>query len=173
MLAARLGGGRGFPCHGPGRPWSDSDWIRQDGATRPLVGRTVARLRRPLGLRGLRHLGRAAGRSLHLRAVSVAVLFARAVRRFSAQLVRAQAVVVAGLAALLARVARPLGARRLPADLLLLPRRLLQVVLGRPALVRGGRAARAVPRRSLAAARPPERAPVLPVPRDPHLDRAR
>ena len=52
--------------------------------------------------------------------------------------------VVAGLAAVLARPADPLGARRVPAHLLLLPRRLLQVVLGRSARLRGGRAARTV-----------------------------
>src|SRR2546423_12744168 len=105
MLVARRAE-EGVPCHGPGRSRSDSDRIRQDGADRPLVGRTVAGLGRPLGLRGLRHLGGAAGRALLLRAVPLAFLLARAVRRLSTQLVRGEAVVVAGLAALLARVAR-------------------------------------------------------------------
>ena len=61
----------------------------------------------------------------------------------ASRLVRAAALRLAGVAALLAGAPHPLGAGRLPHDLLLLSRRLLQGVLGRPALVHGGRAARA------------------------------
>ena len=49
------------------------------------------------------------------------------------------------LAAVLAGAADPLGARRLPLHLLLLPRRLLQGVLGRPAVLRRRRAAQELP----------------------------
>ena len=52
------------------------------------------------------------------------------------------------LAALLAGAADPLGARRLPPHLLLLPRRLLQGVLGRSAGLRRRRAAQELPRRA-------------------------
>src|SRR5712692_981195 len=155
-------------CHGPGRPRSDANRIRQDGAARPLVGAAPARVRRPLRVRGVRDLGRVPGRALHLRAVPLPLLLARAVRRLAPQLVRPQAALVAGLAALLARAPHPLGARRVPRDLLLLPRRVLQIVLGRPAVLRRGRATRLLPRRGFSAARPPERAPVLPVSSDPH-----
>src|SRR3981189_1247861 len=72
---------------------------------------------------------------------------------------------VAGMAGLLAGAGHPLGARRLPSDLLLLPGRLLQGLLGRPALVRGERAPSALPRRGFAAAGPAERPPLLPLPR--------
>ena len=52
-----------------------------------------------------------------------------------------EAGLVAGLAALFAGAADPLGARRVPRYLLLLPRRVLQGVLGGPAVVRRRRAA--------------------------------
>ena len=56
--------------------------------------------------------------------------------------------VVAGRAAVFGGAADPLGARRLPLHLLLLPRRLLQGVLGRSAVVHGRRAAQEVSRRA-------------------------
>ena len=56
-------------------------------------------------------------------------------------LVRAEAGLVAGVAAVLAGAADPAVPGALPAHLLLLPRRLLQGVLGRPAGLRGRRAA--------------------------------
>ena len=60
----------------------------------------------------------------------------------AARLVRAQARLVAGLAALFARAADPLGAGRFPLHLLLLSRRLLQGVLGRSAVLHRRRASR-------------------------------
>ncbi len=56
-----------------------------------------------------------------------------------------------------------LGAGRLPLHLLLLPRRLLQGVLGRSARMRGRRAAQEVPGRALVPARHPEHPSLLPV----------
>src|SRR5467141_2748658 len=69
------------------------------------------------------------------------------------------------MAGLLAGAGHPLGARRLPSDLLLLPGRLLQGLLGRSALMRGERAPSALPRRGFAAAGPAEHPPLLPLPR--------
>ena len=71
-----------------------------------------------------------------------------------------------GVAAVLAGAADPAVPGPLPLHLLLLPRRLLQGVLGRPAVVRRRRAAHALPRRALVSADPAERPPLLPVRRD-------
>src|SRR5688500_15166361 len=87
-------------------------------------------------------MGGLSERALHLRALPVSVLFAGAVGRLTARGIRPQACVVAGVAALLAGTADPAVPRSLPLHLLLLPRRLLQGVLGRPGLLRRWRAAR-------------------------------
>ena len=99
--------------------------------------------------------------------VPLAVLLAGAVRPVAARVVRrtGQAGLVAVVAAVLAGVADPLGPGRLPLHLLLLPRRLLQGVLGRPAGLRRRRAAQEVPRRALVSAHHPEHPPLLPLPR--------
>ena len=76
-----------------------------------------------------------------LRPVSLAVLLAGDLRRLAAQLVRTEARGVARVAAVLAGAAHPADPGLLPADLLLLPRRVLQGVLGRSAVVHGRRAA--------------------------------
>src|SRR4029450_8534611 len=94
------------------------------------------------GIRRLRDVGRLPGPQLSLRQLPVALLLARALPPVAARLVRAAALRPAGVAALLAGAPHPLGAGRLPHDLLLLSRRLLQGVLGRPALVPRGGAAR-------------------------------
>src|SRR5207247_5689837 len=94
-------------------------------------------------------LGSASKRALRLRPVPVAVLFAGALRRVGARLVRAEAGLVARLAALFASAADPVGARRLPPALLLLPRGVLQGVLGRPTVVRRWRAAQGLLGRAL------------------------
>src|SRR6267142_2165310 len=142
---------------------ADADRLRSHRAERPLVGLPADHLRGPRVVRRLHHLGGLPGRALPLRKLSLPVLLARAVR-LGERLVRPQARLVAGLAGVFAGDPDPLGARRVPADLLLLPRRLLQGVLGRPALVCRERAARALPGRGVAAAGPHERASVLPVP---------
>ena len=67
------------------------------------------------------------------------------------------------VAAVLAGPAHPAGPGRLPGHLLLLPRRLLQGVLGRPARLRGRRAAQELLGRGLVPAHPAERPPLLPV----------
>ena len=76
-----------------------------------------------------------------------------------------QAGLVAGCAAVLGGAADPLGAGRFPLHLLLLPRRLLQGVLGRSAVLRGRRAAQKLSRRAIVPADPPEHPPLLPVSR--------
>src|SRR5207237_6059449 len=128
-----------------------------------LVGPARGRLPRPIDVDRIRDLGRAPGRPLRMGAVSLPVLLAPPLRR--ARVVRAPAGMVAGGAAVLGRPVHPVGPRRLPRDLLLLPRRVLQGVLGRPALVRGGRAPQELPRRALVPARPAERPPLFPLPR--------
>ena len=85
-------------------------------------------------------------------------------------LVRPQAGLVARPAAVLAGAADPAVPRPLPLHLLLLPRRLLQGVLGRSAGVRGRRAAQELLRRELVPADPAERPPLLPL-RGPRLHR--
>ena len=70
---------------------------------------------------------------------------------------------VAELAAVVARVPHPVGPGRLPADVLLLPRRLLQGVLGRSAVVHVGEPRNNYLRRELVPAHPAERPPLLPL----------
>src|SRR5260221_538060 len=79
-------------------------------------------------------------------------------------MVRAAAELVAGMDPLLRRPPDPVGAGVVPRDLLLLPRVLLQGVLGRPSRVHGRRAARVLPRRAVVPPDPAERAPLLPLP---------
>ena len=102
-------------------------------------------------------------RVLHVRPVSLAVLLARDLRRLASCVVRAQAVDLAGVAAVLAGASHPSVPRTLPRHVLLLSRRLLQGLLGRSAVVRGRRAAQHVSRRKLLSADSAERAPLLPV----------
>src|SRR4029453_9413617 len=100
-------------------------------------------VRHSVGLRRVLYVGGVPGRALHLRSVPVAVLLARALRRLAACVVRPEARLVACVAAVLPGPADPAVSGALPAHLLLLSRGLLQSVLGRPALVRRRRAARA------------------------------
>jgi hypothetical protein len=82
---------------------------------------------------------------------------------------------VAGLDPVVGGLLHPLGAGRVSPHLLLLPRRVLQGVLGRPAELLGGGATEEVPRRALVPAHPAERPSLLPLPRArvPRLPRAR
>src|SRR6185503_21036866 len=77
--------------------------------------------------------------------------------RPGARLVRPEALVDSGISAVLAGVADTALPRPLPIHLLLLPRRLLQVVLGGPARVRRRRATQEVPGGKLLPPDPPER----------------
>src|SRR6185436_19527866 len=104
----------------------------------------------------LRHVGRISECPLQLRPVSLAVLFAGDLGRLTACVVRSEAGMVAGPAAVFARAADPSLPGPLSIHLLLLPRRLLQVVLGRSARLRRRRAAEEVPRRAFLSADPPE-----------------
>ena len=110
-------------------------------------------------------VGGVPGGALPLRSLPLAVLLAGGVRRSGDELVRRQAGVVAGADPVVGGVLHPLGPGRLPLHLLLLPRRLLQGVLGRSALLLGRRAAQELPRRALVPADPPERPSLLPLSR--------
>src|SRR5262249_3463763 len=100
-------------AHGPERSPVVPRPLRPDGAHRRLVAgaaRDDARARR---VRRLRDLGGVPGSALFLGALHLAVLFAGDLRRLAALVVRAAALVVAGLADLLARAPDPVGAGRL------------------------------------------------------------
>src|SRR5574338_547699 len=80
-------------------------------------------------------------------------------------MVRRQAVVVPRLAPLFCRDPDPVGARRISCHLLLLPRSLLQGLLGGPALMRGGGAAQVLSWRAIVALNPAELSSLLSLPR--------
>ena len=105
-------------------------FCRQRAAGVPAAPR---RFHAPRQLRRLRDVGRVPERPLHLRPVSLAVLFAGDLRRFAKRVVRVQARLVAGAAAVFAGATDPAVSRLVPGDVLLLPRRVLQSVLGRSA----------------------------------------
>src|SRR5438067_632030 len=106
-------------------------------STTPAGGR----VRRPLDVSGLCDVGGVSVRSLHVRPVPLAVLLAGDSRVVTSQLVRPEARGVAGVAAVLAGPLHPADPGVLPAHVLLLPRRLLQGVLGGSAVVHRRRAA--------------------------------
>src|SRR5213595_3286691 len=106
-------------------------------------------------------VGSVPGRALSLGALPVAVLLAGTFWRCHPQLVRSEAGLVAGVAAVFAGTLHSLGAGRVPADLLLLSRRLLQSVLGRPAFLHRERAAQGVSRRGFLSAHHAKHSPIL------------
>src|SRR6267142_2269316 len=118
---------------GGSRSAADADRLRSHRAARPLVGAAAPHRRRSRHVRGLHDLGGVPGRALPIWKLSIPLLLTRALR-IGQRVVRAAPGMVAGMAGLLAGAGHPLGARRLPSDLLLLPGRLLQGLLGRPAL---------------------------------------
>src|SRR5262249_48231999 len=109
------------------------------------------------GLRGLRDVGRAGERPLLRRPVPLAVLLAVPGRQLPARDPAPGRLVVEPLTGL----PHPVGARRIPRDLLLLPQGVLPVVLRLTAGVRGARLAPALPRRDAVSVRAPEHPPVL------------
>ena len=96
---------------------------------------TAARLSRIVDFRRLLHLGRVSGDSLFFRQLHLAFLFAGTFWCFAAQLVRAKTKLVARVANFFACALNSVGAGRIPPDLLLLSRRVLQSILGGPARV--------------------------------------
>src|SRR5712691_65554 len=118
--------------------------VRTNFARRYLVGAAGRCFYRSLRLHCLLHLGGSAGPALQVRSVPFAILLAGIDRRSLVRLVR-------GKAGLDARVghgggAHPLGTWRIPCDVLLLPRSVLQGFLGGPSLLHGGRAPQEVSR---------------------------
>src|SRR5689334_21479283 len=108
----------------------DSTRIRRNVSPRRMVDSAGGRLRDPVVIRGLRDVGRVPEWALHVWAVPLAVLRAGAVRQLTARVVRAEAGVVARVAALLSRAADPAIPGTFPLHVLLLPRRVLQGLLG-------------------------------------------
>src|SRR6266480_5102830 len=109
--------------------------IRRNSAAGCLVDPAARGVPRIVGLSRVLDLGRLSRRALHVRAVSLALLFPGNIRRFAAQSVWAEAGGVAGVASFLARAAHPAHPRSIPPDLLLLPRGVLQSLLERSAFV--------------------------------------
>src|ERR1051325_4087395 len=128
------------PLHGvlppPRSPGTTVLW--RHNAPGCLVASAAGGLPDPRRLRRLRHLGRVSEWLLLGRQSAVPLLFAGDLGRFSACDPRPQAGMVAGAASLLARAADPALSRPVPLHLLLLPRRLLQGLLGRHDQLRGG-----------------------------------
>src|SRR6266852_2054478 len=123
---------QGF-CHGTRGASADPTPLRRDQASRRLVGAARGGLPHPLRVRGLCDVGCPPRPALYVWPLSLALLLARAVRGLAPRLVRAEAGVVARLARVFPGPADPPVPGPLPAHLLLLPRRLLQGVLGGPA----------------------------------------
>src|ERR1700728_2934881 len=97
----------------------------------------------PLGLRRVSRLCQLGGvpeQPLHLWSVYLTVLFTRAFRQLPTRIVWPETEMVSKLSALFSGVSHSLDSRSVPCDLLLLPRRILQIVLGRSSRVRGKRA---------------------------------
>src|SRR5881296_1251170 len=130
-----------------------------------MVGATIAGRARSFNVHHLLDMGRLPGTALLFRSISVAILLARTFRLLAPQLVWRQTRLVARLADLFSCVADPLGAGRISSHVLLLPRRVLQSILGRPAVVHGQRTAQSLSRRSVAAADPAKCPPLLSLPR--------
>ena len=113
--------------------WGDSaaaSFVWRNNARRCLVGAAAAGLCRVIDLYRLFHMGRLSGKKLFFWQLHLAVLFPGNFRRFATQLVGAETELVAALAHLFSRTGCSLGACRISPDLLLLPRRVLQSLLG-------------------------------------------
>src|SRR3954470_6513359 len=111
--------------------------IRGNHSSRPLVGAAAGGVPRAVDLHCLFHVGGIPGDSLRIRPLPLPFLFAAALRRQRSRVVRAETGVVARRAPFFGSAPDPLGARGFPVHLLLLPGRVLQGVLGGPAVVHG------------------------------------
>src|SRR5687767_2125325 len=111
-----------------------------------MVGHAGGDFHRIVRIRRLRHMGGVSKRALHVWSVPLALLFTRTLWCVAACLVWTQTWMVAGVRAVFTGAADPAVPGVVPVHLLLLPRRLLQIILGRPAGVRGRRAAQELPR---------------------------
>src|SRR6266542_5482944 len=113
--------------------WNDSVGaaiIWRNDARRYLVVATAARFSRLIDFYRLFHVGRFSGGTLFFWQLYLALLFAGDFRLFATQLVWTETRVVARLARFLSCTVGSLGACWISADLLLLPRCVLQGVLG-------------------------------------------
>ena len=138
--SAHIDASGGFHVHlGPGPGGSASLW--RHGTSRHLVDSAARRVPGIDDLPRLLGVGGIPGEPLHLRSLSLAVLFTGDLRRLAAQLVWTEAGRVARVAAVLAGAPHPADSRTVPLDVLLLPRRVLQGLLGRSAVVHRRRAA--------------------------------
>src|SRR3954453_21007031 len=111
--------------------------IRGNHSSGPLVGAAAGGVPRAVDLHCLFHLGGVPGDALRIRPLPLPFLFTAALRRQRSRVVRAETGVVARRAPFFGSAPDPLGARGFPVHLLLLPGRVLQGVLGGPAVVHG------------------------------------
>src|SRR5258708_5010002 len=114
--------------------------IRPNIAARRLVAFSSPKFSGVRRISYLCPLGGISEQPLHVRSLYLAVLFTRTFRQLPARLVWPEAELVPEFPALLSRTAGSLGTRPVPLDLLLLPRGVLQIVLGRSSSLRGERA---------------------------------
>src|SRR5205814_683931 len=104
--------------------------IWRNDARRCLVAPTAARVFGIVDLHSLFYVGRVSGRALLFRQLCLAILFAGTFWQFASCVVRAETHMVAGVAVVFTGAVHSLGSRRIPSDVLLLPRRVLQGFLG-------------------------------------------
>src|SRR5687767_9752006 len=122
--------GRGPEVYGARRCCYQTRLVWPNHAQGCMVAATNFGVSRVIGVCRLLDVGRFPGQELHVGAVSFAVLFTGAFRVVTARVVWAEAGSVAELAAIFARVVDSLGTGRFSAHVLLLSRRVLQIVLG-------------------------------------------
>src|SRR6266568_6791023 len=127
--------GRGTACEFP-PPWRDDvssrycleKWqVWPNIAARRLVAFSDGSLPRLRRVSGLCQLGGVSEQPLHLWSIYLTVLFTRAFRQLPARLVWPETEMVPELSALFSGSAHSLDTRPVPRDLLLLPRRVLQI----------------------------------------------